>query len=93
MGLSCGFFWDGQCLFFGDDSFCGFCLSSEKKRLPPGQRAIKQILRWGIDHPGITPANPKIDLENLHVNCRWRSGQARYAFVARLSQIARDSVS
>jgi DMSO/TMAO reductase YedYZ molybdopterin-dependent catalytic subunit len=41
-------------------------LSSEKpkeKKLPPGQSAIKRILRWGIDHPGITSANPKIKLE------------------------------
>jgi DMSO/TMAO reductase YedYZ molybdopterin-dependent catalytic subunit len=41
-------------------------LSSEKqneKSLPPGQSAIKRILRWGIDHPGITSTNPKIDLD------------------------------
>jgi DMSO/TMAO reductase YedYZ molybdopterin-dependent catalytic subunit len=37
--------------------------SNEKKALPPGQRAIKRILRWGIDHPGIISENPKIDLE------------------------------
>jgi DMSO/TMAO reductase YedYZ molybdopterin-dependent catalytic subunit len=43
----------------------GFCLSSEKpeKSLPPGQSAIQRILRWGIDHPGIVSANPKIKLE------------------------------
>ncbi len=34
-----------------------------EKELPPGQTAIKRILRWGIDHPGITAANPKINLE------------------------------
>ena len=40
-------------------------MSSEKpnKKLPPGQSAIKQILRWGTDHPGITSINPKIKLE------------------------------
>lgn len=31
------------------------------KRLPPNQKPIKRILRWGIDHPGITSANPRID--------------------------------
>lgn len=35
----------------------------EEKRLPPGQRPIKRIMRWGIDHPGIISANPKIDLK------------------------------
>jgi DMSO/TMAO reductase YedYZ molybdopterin-dependent catalytic subunit len=37
--------------------------NNEKKALPPAQRAIKRILRWGIDHPGIISENPKIDLE------------------------------
>ncbi|MGD0495975.1 MAG: molybdopterin-dependent oxidoreductase [Candidatus Bathyarchaeia archaeon] len=32
-------------------------------KLPPGQRPIKRLLRWGTDHPGITPSNPKIDLK------------------------------
>ena len=44
----------------------GFNLSSEnprEKKLPPGQKPIKRILRWGIDHPGITSANPHIKLE------------------------------
>jgi DMSO/TMAO reductase YedYZ molybdopterin-dependent catalytic subunit len=31
--------------------------------LPIGQTPIKQLLRWGIDHPGITRNTPKIDLE------------------------------
>jgi hypothetical protein len=31
--------------------------------LPPGQAPIKRLLRWGIDHPGITRSNPKIDLK------------------------------
>lgn len=32
-------------------------------KLPPDQREIGAILRWNIDHPGINPENPKIDLE------------------------------
>ena len=39
-------------------------MSSRKDReLPPGQNPIKRLLRWGIDHHGIIPKNPKIDLE------------------------------
>jgi DMSO/TMAO reductase YedYZ molybdopterin-dependent catalytic subunit len=34
-----------------------------RDRLPPGQAPIKKLLRWGIDHPGITRSNPKIDLK------------------------------
>jgi len=37
-------------------------MGSKDKELPPGQTSIKRILRWGIDHPGITRSNPKIDL-------------------------------
>jgi DMSO/TMAO reductase YedYZ molybdopterin-dependent catalytic subunit len=33
------------------------------ERLPPGQVPIKNLLRWGIDHPGITRSNPKIGLK------------------------------
>jgi DMSO/TMAO reductase YedYZ molybdopterin-dependent catalytic subunit len=32
--------------------------------LPPGQKPIKRLLRWGIDHPGITRCNPKINLKS-----------------------------
>ena len=32
-----------------------------EKRLPPDQKPIKRILRWGTDHPGITSANPHIE--------------------------------
>ena len=32
------------------------------KQLPPGQTPIRRLLRWGIDHPGITRSNPKMDL-------------------------------
>jgi len=37
--------------------------SEAKKMLPPSQRAIGRILRWGIDHPGITSVTPHIWLE------------------------------
>ena len=33
------------------------------KELPPGQKPIKRILRWGTDHPGIVSANPRLKLE------------------------------
>jgi DMSO/TMAO reductase YedYZ molybdopterin-dependent catalytic subunit len=36
---------------------------NKRRRLPPGQRPIKSLLRWGIDHPGIARSNPKIDLK------------------------------
>jgi DMSO/TMAO reductase YedYZ molybdopterin-dependent catalytic subunit len=35
---------------------------SKNRELPPGQTPIKSILRWGIDHSGITRSNPKVDL-------------------------------
>jgi DMSO/TMAO reductase YedYZ molybdopterin-dependent catalytic subunit len=41
-------------------------VSSENKpakKLPPSQTPVKRLLRWGIDHPGITRANPKLDLK------------------------------
>jgi len=31
--------------------------------LPPGQHEIDAILRWNVDHAGIVPENPKIDLD------------------------------
>jgi DMSO/TMAO reductase YedYZ molybdopterin-dependent catalytic subunit len=40
-------------------------MSSEtrkEKKLPPNQRAIGRILRWGIDHPGITSVTRHINL-------------------------------
>jgi len=37
-------------------------MGSKDKELPPGQTPIKRLMRWGIDHPGITRSNPKIDL-------------------------------
>ncbi|MGA3192769.1 MAG: molybdopterin-dependent oxidoreductase [Candidatus Bathyarchaeia archaeon] len=36
--------------------------NTKREKLPPGQRPIKRLLRWGKDHPGITSSNPKIDL-------------------------------
>ncbi len=41
-------------------------MSTEKPsdgRLPPGQKPIQRILRWGTDHPGIVSTNPKLKLE------------------------------
>ena len=35
----------------------------KNNRLPLGQREIDSLLRWNIDHPGIVPENPKVDLE------------------------------
>ena len=37
-------------------------LESKKKKLPPSQQATDHILRWGIDHPGITSTNPQLKL-------------------------------
>jgi len=37
---------------------------SDDARLPPGQRWTDRILRWNVDHPGIVPENPKVDLES-----------------------------
>jgi DMSO/TMAO reductase YedYZ molybdopterin-dependent catalytic subunit len=37
--------------------------SSNQKKLPPGQSSVKRILRWGIDHPGITSDNPHLKLD------------------------------
>lgn len=37
-------------------------LSEENEPLPRGQRAISKILRWYVDHPGITRTPPRIDV-------------------------------
>ena len=34
------------------------------EKLPPNQHEIPALPRWNIDHPGIIPENPKVDLEN-----------------------------
>jgi len=42
-------------------------MSSEGRRkgeLPPGQKPTKRLLRWGVDHPGITSENPHLKLES-----------------------------
>ena len=36
---------------------------TKRGKLPPGQKPIKRLLRWGVDHPGITRSNPKIDVK------------------------------
>lgn len=40
---------------------------SEKGRLPPGQKAIKRVLRWGKDHPSISGFIPSIDLKTWNL--------------------------
>lgn len=37
---------------------------SKKDRLPPKQRWISRILRWNVDHRGIVPENPKVNLDS-----------------------------
>jgi DMSO/TMAO reductase YedYZ molybdopterin-dependent catalytic subunit len=39
-------------------------LVSKQRKLPPDQTSTGRILRWGIDHPGITSINPQLQLEN-----------------------------
>jgi DMSO/TMAO reductase YedYZ molybdopterin-dependent catalytic subunit len=36
---------------------------AKEKKLPPDQTATERLLRWGIDHPGITSTNPQISLD------------------------------
>jgi DMSO/TMAO reductase YedYZ molybdopterin-dependent catalytic subunit len=36
----------------------------KEKKLPPRQHEIKSIMRWGIDHPGITSKLPHISKED-----------------------------
>jgi len=44
--------------------YTGIDLRKDVNKVPPGQEVIKRILRWGIDHPGISPIIPRIDREN-----------------------------
>ena len=37
-------------------------LNSKRVGLPPGQKPIDRLLRWGKDHPTIGGSVPKIDL-------------------------------
>jgi DMSO/TMAO reductase YedYZ molybdopterin-dependent catalytic subunit len=39
------------------------CKDQKKIKLPPNQEATDRLLRWGIDHPGITSTNPQLKLE------------------------------
>ena len=39
-------------------------VSVSQRRLPPGQRAIRSIMRWGVDHPGIVQEIPRIKPED-----------------------------
>ncbi len=41
-----------------------FSENKKEKKLPPNQRPIRKILRWGIDHPGIISINPHINIES-----------------------------
>jgi DMSO/TMAO reductase YedYZ molybdopterin-dependent catalytic subunit len=36
--------------------------NKETRTLPPGQRAIRKLLRWGIDHPAIVKTIPRLDV-------------------------------
>lgn len=36
----------------------------KENKLPPNQRWIDHILRWNVDHPGIIPENPKVNLDS-----------------------------
>lgn len=38
-------------------------MRGQSENLPPGQTPIKNLLRWGIDHPGISRQNPRIELK------------------------------
>ncbi len=40
-----------------------FSQKASQNFLPPGQSETKRILRWGIDHPGITSDNPHLKQE------------------------------
>ncbi len=40
----------------------------KSESLPPGQRAIDKIMRWYVDHPGISNTPPRIDLSNWSLN-------------------------
>jgi DMSO/TMAO reductase YedYZ molybdopterin-dependent catalytic subunit len=38
-------------------------MSTNSRKLPPGQTPIRRLLRWGTDHLGITRTNPRVDLK------------------------------
>jgi DMSO/TMAO reductase YedYZ molybdopterin-dependent catalytic subunit len=39
------------------------CEILSKHKLPPDQQPTDRLLRWSIDHPGITTTNPELKLE------------------------------
>ena len=39
-----------------------YASNRDNARLPPGQRWTDRILRWNVDHPGIVPENPTVNL-------------------------------
>jgi len=41
-----------------------YASNRDNARLPPGQRWTERILRWNVDHLGIVPKNPTVDLES-----------------------------
>lgn len=47
----------------GTHIYSGVCLGENVNRLPPGQREIERIPRWGRDHAGISATIPHIDRE------------------------------
>jgi DMSO/TMAO reductase YedYZ molybdopterin-dependent catalytic subunit len=64
-------------------------MNREKKdrgKLPPGQSPIENLLRWGIDHPGIAGSNPKIDLNTyvLEIN-----GEVENAVILNWAEVLR----
>jgi DMSO/TMAO reductase YedYZ molybdopterin-dependent catalytic subunit len=40
----------------------------DAKELPPNQKAIGRLLRWGKDHPGISRSIPKLDLDRWELS-------------------------
>jgi len=40
----------------------GIKKEKDARRLPPGQKTVDKVLRWGIDHPAIVKDIPKLDL-------------------------------
>lgn len=42
--------------------------NKSKDKVPPGQKPIRQLLRWGEDHPTIGDAVPEINLESWTLN-------------------------
>jgi DMSO/TMAO reductase YedYZ molybdopterin-dependent catalytic subunit len=58
--------------------------TTKRGRLPPGQRPIKRLLRWGVDHPGITRSNPKIDVKTYILEI---SGEVEKPLKLRLEEV------